>query len=321
MAVTKPYLRGMDHAIAAVAPVAPHLVQHIDYASLPKKDWHDYARIKSDAARTGPGEQGRPYILSPEEKKNEHQDFSKHGFNKHISDVLSVERALPDIRDPRCKTMEYLVKLPNTSIVIPFHNEALSVLKRTVHSIINRSPPELLHEIILVDDFSDHDECKEPLNDYMVTVPKVRIIRATKREGLIRTRLLGASRATGQVLVFLDSHCEANVNWLPPLLESIALNRKCIACPMIDVIGNNDYHYETQAGDAMRGAFDWELFYKRIPLTEEELKRRKHAAEPFRTPIMAGGLFAVDRLYFNEIGGYDAGLEIWGGEQYDLSFK
>ncbi|XP_070554390.1 polypeptide N-acetylgalactosaminyltransferase 10-like [Ptychodera flava] len=312
-------------SFAAVAPVDPDVLSdtgnHIDYSKMPRRDWHDYKQIQADAQRHGPGEQGKPYILSPEEKQRERQDFSKHGFNKHISDVISIDRAIPDIRDPRCKTLKYFSKLPNASIIIPFHNEALTILQRTVHSILNRSPPELLHEIILVDDFSDHEECKTPLEDYMARHPKVRIIRATKREGLIRTRLLGASRARGQVLIFLDSHCECNVNWLPPLLERIALNRGCIACPMIDVIGNSDFHYETQAGDAMRGAFDWELYYKRIPINEAEQKRRGHPSEPFMSPIMAGGLFAVDRLYFSEIGGYDAGLEIWGGEQYDLSFK
>nr|XP_023700614.1 polypeptide N-acetylgalactosaminyltransferase 10 [Paramormyrops kingsleyae] len=218
-----------------------------------------------------------------------------------------------------CKRKLYAEKLPNTSVIIPFHNEGWSSLLRTVHSVLNRSPPELVAEIILVDDFSDKEHLKASLEEYMVRMPKVRILRTKKREGLIRTRLLGASAARGEVITFLDSHCEANVNWLPPLLDRIAQNRKSIVCPMIDVIDHDNFGYETQAGDAMRGAFDWEMYYKRIPIPAE--LQKEDPSEPFESPVMAGGLFAVNRKWFWELGGYDAGLEIWGGEQYEISFK
>ncbi|XP_050669473.1 putative polypeptide N-acetylgalactosaminyltransferase 9 isoform X2 [Leptidea sinapis] len=283
--------------------------------------------IAAPGSDNAPGELGKPVILpkniSEEAKAAVSEGWKKNAFNQYVSDLISIRRKLPDPRDEWCKQPgRYLEELPQTSVVICFHNEAWSVLLRTVHSVLDRSPAHLIKEIVLVDDFSDMPHLMQQLDDYMSALPKVRIVRATRREGLIRARLLGARYVTAPVLTYLDSHCECTEGWLEPLLDRIARNKTTVVCPVIDVIDDStlEYHYRDSTSVNV-GGFDWNLQFNWHPVPARERARHQHTAEPVWSPTMAGGLFAIDKEFFERLGTYDSGFDIWGGENLELSFK
>lgn len=187
----------------------------------------------------------------------------------------------------------------------------IAVLKVIVLSEVSRVQIFIIYQL-----FSD--DLKEPLQDYVKQhLPKVKIIRQSYRYGLITGRLAGASKAIGDVLIFLDSHTEPNYNWLPPLLEPIAQNYKTCVCPFIDIIDANTFQYRSQ-DEGARGAFDWLFYYHRLP---RSFAGKLNPTAIFESPVMAGGLFAISKKFFFELGGYDEGLDVWGGEQFELSFK
>lgn len=51
------------------------------------------------------------------------------------------------------------------SVILIFRDEALSPILRTIHSIVNRTPPRYLCEIILVDDCSARGNYAGRFND------------------------------------------------------------------------------------------------------------------------------------------------------------
>uniref|UniRef100_A0A6M2DNN9 Polypeptide N-acetylgalactosaminyltransferase n=1 Tax=Xenopsylla cheopis TaxID=163159 RepID=A0A6M2DNN9_XENCH len=279
---------------------------------------------KNVAVVEGPGEGGKAHHLREDQQNDVAESESQYGMNMVCSDEISLDRTIKDTRLEECKHWNYPTDLPKTSVIIVFHNEGWSVLMRTVHSVINRSPKYLLHEILLVDDFSDKDHLGKKLENYIQRWNGlVRLIRNHQREGLIRTRSRGAEEATGEVIIFLDAHCEVNTNWLPPLLAPIYRDTRVMTVPVIDGIDHKTFEYRPVYGDGhhFRGIFEWGMLYKENEVPYRETKTRAHNSEPYKSPTHAGGLFAINRKYFLQIGAYDPGLLVWGGENFELSFK
>ncbi|XP_027842637.2 polypeptide N-acetylgalactosaminyltransferase 5 isoform X1 [Aphis gossypii] len=300
-----------------------HNSDHSDDTTYPSHllmRWKPMPPVREKRGKHGEG--GRGVTMKPEQEAIMKQKFKENQFNIIASDMISLNRSLQDIRQGECKSKQYPTLMPTTSIVIVFHNEAWSTLLRTVWSVINRSPRSLLKEILLVDDASERDFLGKKLEDYVATLPvTTKVLRTVKRSGLIRARLLGAKHVTGQVITFLDAHCECADGWLEPLLARIVLNRKTVVCPVIDVISDDTFEYVT-ASDMTWGGFNWKLNFRWYRVPQREMARRNQdRTAPLRTPTMAGGLFSIDKDYFYELGSYDEGMDIWGGENLEMSFR
>ncbi|XP_061871440.1 polypeptide N-acetylgalactosaminyltransferase 6 isoform X2 [Colius striatus] len=277
-----------------------------------------------------PGADGKAFKKdqwTPEETKEKERGYEKHCFNAFASDRISLQRALgPDSRPPECIDQKFkrCPPLPSTSVVIVFHNEAWSTLLRTVYSVLHSSPALLLKEIILVDDASTDDYLKDELDRYVEQLQVVRVVRQEERKGLITARLLGASVATGEVLTFLDAHCECFHGWLEPLLSRIAEEPTAVVSPDIATIDLNTFEFSKPVQNSKqhsRGNFDWSLTFGWEVVPARERQRRKDETFPIKSPTFAGGLFAISRSYFEHIGSYDEQMEIWGGENVEMSFR
>ncbi|XP_052743015.1 polypeptide N-acetylgalactosaminyltransferase 1 isoform X2 [Bicyclus anynana] len=313
--------------------------------------------ILEDEARIIPGlgEGGVAAHLTGEAQRLGEESEKQLAINVYLSDRIAYNRTLQDHRHPACKRVVYDAELPSASVILIFHNEPYSVVLRTVWSVVNsarrdnpwfrranyvergtgrtmtlgypgqdpNSPFVYLKEIILVDDNSTLPELKGKLSHYVKTrLPPdlIRIIRLPDRRGLMLARVAGARAARGAVLLFLDAHCEAGADWLRPLLARVARKRDAVLTPLIDVLDQTSFrldapqHFQV-GGFTFMGHFTW------IDVPEREKKRRGSDIAPTWSPTMAGGLFAINRAYYWEIGAYDEQMAGWGGENLEMSFR
>uniref|UniRef100_A0A3B3H5Z9 Polypeptide N-acetylgalactosaminyltransferase n=1 Tax=Oryzias latipes TaxID=8090 RepID=A0A3B3H5Z9_ORYLA len=250
----------------------------------------------------------------------EQASVQRHGFNEALSETISLHRRPPEARHPECFGEKYSEILPSASVVICFHEEPWSTLMRTVHSVLDTSPRQYLQEVLLVDDLSQNRHLKARLGSYVSGLDGVRLIHSTRRLGVGGCRTMAAAKAKGQVLVFMDSHCECHEGWLEPLLERVSQDRSRVVSPVMDVIDWKTFQYNATQWP-VRGVFDWRLdFYWELNPPLQEIPPEE-AVLPLQSPALGGGVLAIDRNFFQSVGAYDPGMLLWGAEQIELSIR
>jgi len=117
------------------------------------------------------------------------------------------------------------------SIVIATHNEG-DCLCRTVRSCLE-SIGDLECEIVVADDASDDGS----LDELWRRFPEVRIVNHPERRGVAPTKDLGARYACGDVLVFLDAHCNPEPAAIARLVADVEqLRGQAAVAPRIAVL-------------------------------------------------------------------------------------
>eukprot|EP00177_Eucheuma_denticulatum_P000785 GFKZ01001419.1.p1 GENE.GFKZ01001419.1~~GFKZ01001419.1.p1 ORF type:complete len:506 (-),score=59.27 GFKZ01001419.1:99-1616(-) len=256
-------------------------------------------------------------------------------FSRVYVDGLSATRKLTqkNFFTGMCGRYRFDVeKMPTASVIVTVQNEQSGMLSLTVHTLLARTPPSLLKEIIIVDDNGAGDlrtDVNETeLEELRKVSEKVTVLTNDRREGVARCRMRGSRAAHGDVLVFVDSHVEMlSATWLEHLLLPITENPRTLAAQTLDIISDLDWTYGPGSGDLLYGVITDQFWfgYQRSRFggphdngAEREVPGRRL---PYETPFTPGSLFAIRRDEFFRLGGYDEGMYVWGGENTDLAIK
>ena len=159
MALVVTYIYNKSHDLLRTNSKMPVAVERVEVR---EEETPEQILKFEGLVRPGLGENGRGVHLSDEQTRDDiAAQMKSYSYNKYVSDRITVRRLLPDTRHKECRSIDYDKDLPKTSVILIFCNETLSALMRTVHSVISQTPPEMLHEVVLIDDGSGSQEITE----------------------------------------------------------------------------------------------------------------------------------------------------------------
>jgi len=221
----------------------------------------------------------------------------------------SFDQSASQVAQLPAQKAESLTWSPKTmSVVLPCAGEGQFAL-RTVESVFESTPQEVLLEIVVVDDGSS-----PPLTDAVLGAAdlqkyRVRVVRHEVAVGLIGAKKAGGDAAKGDLIVFFDCHVAPQPGWYKSFLRLSAENYRRIIVP---VITDLDIDTWTQRGGSKGNAkcyLTWDADFKWFESDDDYV------------PVLSGGLLGISQRWWKETGGYDEVMKGWGGENLDQSLR
>jgi len=194
------------------------------------------------------------------------------------------------------------------SVVLPCAEERDLAMK-TVMSVFQNTPKDLLHEIVVVDDGSNPPLSVTHLNADFQAKYKVKIMRHDQTKGLISAKNTGGDAATGDIVVFFDCHVAPQKNWHEDFVNLIGENYRRMVIPQITAL---DIDTWTQIGSGggmskcyltLDGDFKW------------------GGTDDMYMGMLSGGLAGMSKRWWEESGGFDTNMFGWGGENIDQGVR
>lgn len=183
------------------------------------------------------------------------------------------------------------MKVPSASIIIPAYNSE-SMIRMVLEAILCQTV--LPMEVIVVDDGST-----DRTGDLVCLFSEVKYIRQ-KNGGPAAARNRGAREAQGDILVFMDSDCRPQADWLERLLEGFTEK----------VIGAVAGSYGIQNPESLLAR-----------CVHQEICFRHRYLMPVYPHVFGSYNVGIRREVFFDVGGFDESYRNASGEDNDLSYK
>lgn len=198
------------------------------------------------------------------------------------------------------------------SVVLACAEEGTYAVK-TALKIFDRTPADVLKEIIVVDDGSV-ESMASVFDRFNVgadarEAKKIKIMRHDRTLGLMIAKKTGGDAAVGDIVVFFDCHVSPQPDYHKELQKLIVENPRRMVVPAITDLDLDTWEEKQHSQVNTKCYLTWDADFNWFD-----------DASPY-VPIMSGGLLALSKQWWNLTGGYDDAMRGWGGENLDQSLR